>query len=42
MARFAELGVAPMLLSPAEFDTFVAAETDKWAKVVRYCGAKVD
>jgi tripartite-type tricarboxylate transporter receptor subunit TctC len=41
-ARFAELGVAPMLLSPAEFDTFVAAETDKWAKVVRYCGAKVD
>jgi tripartite-type tricarboxylate transporter receptor subunit TctC len=41
-ARFAELGATPMLLSPADADAFVAAETEKWAKAVKFAGAKVD
>jgi hypothetical protein len=31
-----------MPLSPVEFDAFVAAQTDKWAQVVKFSGAKVD
>lgn len=41
-ARFAELGATPILLSPADADAFVAAETEKWAKAVKFAGAKVD
>jgi tripartite-type tricarboxylate transporter receptor subunit TctC len=32
--KFADLGGLMLSGSPAEFDTFVAAETDKWAKVI--------
>jgi tripartite-type tricarboxylate transporter receptor subunit TctC len=42
MTRFAELGFTPLSGSPADFGKLVAAETDKWAKVVRATGAKVD
>ncbi len=38
----AELGGAPMPMSPQAFDAFIAAETDKWAKVVRMSGAKAN
>jgi tripartite-type tricarboxylate transporter receptor subunit TctC len=39
-ARLAELGTTPLLFTPAEFGAFVAAETEKWAKVVRFSGAE--
>jgi len=41
-SRLAELGTTPLLFSPAEFGAFVRAETDKWAKVVKFSGAKQD
>ena len=28
--------------SPAEFGKFIAAETEKWGKVVQFAGLKVD
>ena len=41
-ARFAELGASLMPGSPADFGKFVADETDKWAKVVKFSGARPD
>jgi tripartite-type tricarboxylate transporter receptor subunit TctC len=41
-ARFAELGASTMITTPAEFVTYIAAETDKWAKAVKFSGAKAD
>jgi tripartite-type tricarboxylate transporter receptor subunit TctC len=41
-ARFAELGGAPMPMTPAEFGNLVVQETEKWAKVVKFSGAKPD
>ena len=41
-ARFAELGATPMIMTPAEFGAFLAAETEKWAKAVIFSGASVD
>src|SRR6516225_9510278 len=40
--RFAELGAAVLAGSPAEFGAFLAEETEKWGKVVRFAGAKPD
>ena len=40
--RLAELGGQPFVGTPAEFGKFVAAETDKWGKVVREAGLKPD
>jgi tripartite-type tricarboxylate transporter receptor subunit TctC len=39
-ARFADLGAAVLAGSPADFGTLVADETTKWAKVVKFSGAK--
>jgi len=41
-ARLADLGGVPMPMSPAEFGKFIADETEKWAKVVKFSGAKPD
>jgi len=41
-ARLADLGATVFLCSPAELGEFIAAETDKWGKVVKFAGAKPD
>ena len=41
-ARLASLGGAPMPMSPSGFGKFIADETQKWAKVVKFAGVKVD
>jgi tripartite-type tricarboxylate transporter receptor subunit TctC len=39
-ARFADLGGTVIAGSPSDFSSFVATETEKWAKVVRFAGIK--
>ena len=39
-AQYAELGNAPMPFTPGEYGTFLAAETEKWAKVIRAANIK--
>jgi tripartite-type tricarboxylate transporter receptor subunit TctC len=41
-ARFYDLGAAVLTGSPGEFATLMAEETEKWAKVVNFSGAKPD
>jgi tripartite-type tricarboxylate transporter receptor subunit TctC len=40
--RLLSQGAIPSGITPAEFVTFIAAETKKWAQVVKASGAKVD
>ena len=40
--RLADIGNAPLPLSPAGFGELIAEETEKWGKVVKYSGAKAD
>ncbi len=40
--RLAELGVGPGGGSASDFAAFIAAETDKWAKVVKFAGSKAN
>jgi tripartite-type tricarboxylate transporter receptor subunit TctC len=41
-ARFAELGGEVLALSPSEYGKRIAEETEKWAKVIKFSGAKPD
>jgi len=41
-ARPAELGSAPLTLSPQAFGAFLAAETEKWGKAVKFSGAVIE
>jgi tripartite-type tricarboxylate transporter receptor subunit TctC len=41
-ARLAGLGVTPISGSPADFARLIVDETDKWAKVVKFAGIKVE
>ncbi len=41
-ARLADLGASAFIGSPADFATFIASETDKWAKVVMLAGIRPD
>lgn len=41
-ARIAEMGGVSIAGSPADFGRVVVAETEKWAKVVKFAGARVE
>ena len=41
-ARLAGLGGEPMPMSPGEFGKFIAAETEKWANVIKFAGIKAE
>jgi tripartite-type tricarboxylate transporter receptor subunit TctC len=41
-ARLADLGAEPLSMTPAEFGKLIAEDTEKWAKVVKFSGAKPD
>jgi tripartite-type tricarboxylate transporter receptor subunit TctC len=41
-ARFAQLGSTVFPVSPAEFARFMEEDTEKWAKVVKFSGAKAE
>ena len=41
-ARMADIGLLPVGTSPAEFDSFIRTEIDKWAVVVKASGATAD
>jgi tripartite-type tricarboxylate transporter receptor subunit TctC len=41
-ARYAELGAEPMIVTPAEFGKFLAAETEKWGKVIKTAHIKAE
>jgi tripartite-type tricarboxylate transporter receptor subunit TctC len=40
--RLADLGFLPAAMTPVQFGNFIAEETEKWAKVVKYAGVKLD
>ena len=42
VARLAELGGAPLALSPAAFGKLIIEETDKWGKVIRAANIKAE
>jgi tripartite-type tricarboxylate transporter receptor subunit TctC len=41
-SRLIDLGGEPMPLSIADFSKFIESETEKWAKVVKFSGAKAE
>jgi hypothetical protein len=41
-ARFADLGSTVFPGSPADFGKFMAAETEKWGKVIRAANIKAE
>jgi tripartite-type tricarboxylate transporter receptor subunit TctC len=39
-ARFSDVGGTPLVGSPAEFGKLIGEETAKWARVVKFSGAR--
>jgi tripartite-type tricarboxylate transporter receptor subunit TctC len=39
-AQLADIGAVPMPMTTAEFGKFLAAETEKWGKVIRAANIK--
>jgi tripartite-type tricarboxylate transporter receptor subunit TctC len=42
IAGLANLGSFPLTLTPVEFARFIAVETEKWSKVIKFAGIKLD
>jgi len=42
VARFADIGGVPKPMTPEEYGKLIAAETEKWRKVVEFAGVSVD
>jgi tripartite-type tricarboxylate transporter receptor subunit TctC len=42
MTRLSDIGAVPMPMTPAAFGAFIAAETEKWGKVIRAANIKPD
>jgi tripartite-type tricarboxylate transporter receptor subunit TctC len=40
--RFADVGASPVIMSPAQANAFVKAQTEKWAKVIKDAGIKAE
>ena len=41
-SRFAELGSLAFVGSPSDFGKFIADETDKWTKVIKFAGIRAE
>jgi tripartite-type tricarboxylate transporter receptor subunit TctC len=42
IGQLADLGALPMPTTTAEFGKFIAAETEKWARVIKFAGIKAE
>ena len=40
--RLADLGSVPLSMSPSDYRAFIVAETEKWAKVIKFAGIKAN
>jgi tripartite-type tricarboxylate transporter receptor subunit TctC len=40
-AAWAKQGATPLIMSPAEFDTYLRGDIEKWAKVIKAAGIKI-
>ena len=40
-AAWAKQGATPMIMSPAEFDTYLRGDIDKWARLIKTAGIKI-